>query len=480
MIKVSNILKVLNTTSKPFGMKPFILFFTFYIFNAPLFSQDSILISGQFLGSTTFSKVVIQKFGVGSYPIAAVKIKEDGRFSIKAPLDIEPGVYRFQYSQANGEYLDLILNGKEKEVSFTLDVSLEGAKNVPVISKSKENSAWYAYQQQSAYSIQKINALQLSLANYPNSTDAIVKQLETALAQEQKKYRTQEQSFLKQNASTWAALMVQNKPYLFTDARKDWRLQDFERKENYWNNINTSNPKLINTPIYTEHILEYLKYYMNPDMQFSEEEMNAGFKKSVDVILQKFGGNEETQKFALQYLQLGFKELGNEEVLQYIDEKYAAVASCTAGDDELQKRLKGYESLKIGNLAPEILLTENDGSTKTLKDFPQEKVVVVFWASWCPHCMEELPKLQAWANEQENTLVLAVSLDEDYSTFQAAIPQFPNMLHYCDLQKWNSPIVTDFYVAATPTIFVLDQERKITGKFSNFNAFKSNQQNETK
>jgi peroxiredoxin len=139
---------------------------------------------------------------------------------------------------------------------------------------------------------------------------------------------------------------------------------------------------------------------------------------------------------------------------------------CTTSDNDLQKRLKGYEALKIGNLAPKIELTANDGSVKTLSDYTQEKVVVVFWAGWCPHCTEEMPKLQEWAKNTKNTLVLAISLDEDYTAFQTAAAQFPNMLHTCDLQKWNGKITSDYYVVATPTLFLLDKERKIVGKYS--------------
>jgi capsule polysaccharide export protein KpsC/LpsZ len=82
--------------------------------------------------------------------------------------------------------------------------------------------------------------------------------------------------------------------------------------------------------------------------------------------------------------------------------------------------------------------------------------------------MGEMPKLQEWAKTNPNTLVLAISLDEDYAAFQEATKKFPNMLHYCDLQKWKGTIVSDYFVAATPTFFKLDKERKIVGKYSEF------------
>jgi thiol-disulfide isomerase/thioredoxin len=168
---------------------------------------------------------------------------------------------------------------------------------------------------------------------------------------------------------------------------------------------------------------------------------------------------------------MGFKELGNEKVLQYIDEQYAIAQQCTSDDKALQKRLKGYEALKVGNIAPEIVLTSNDGKPKTLKDFPHEAVVIVFWASWCPHCMEEMPKLQEWAKNNPSTLVLAVSLDDEYTAFQNAIKDFPNMLHNCDLQKWKGQIVSDYYIAATPTLMVLDQNRNIDSKWNGIISF---------
>jgi thiol-disulfide isomerase/thioredoxin len=448
-------------------MKKYILlYFIFFLSGFYCTAQDSIRINGQLLNNSRYAKVIVKKFNIGSYDIAAFPIKEDGSFTVTAPIYIEPGVYRFLYSQSNNEYVDVILDSKEKQINFTLDLTIPVESRLPIFTQSKENSTWYAYQKERKTKLQKIQALQQLVVQYPEPNDKIVNEVQKAINEETKNYHKQDALFSKLNNNTWAAKMISNTPYYFANPKDDWRLQDFEKKEHYWDKISTTAPELINTPLFTEHILEYLKYYMNPEMKFSEEEMNSGFIKSVDIIMDKFGGNDKTKQFALQYLQLGFKEIGNEKVLQYIDEKYATQEQCTTSDNDLQKRLKGYEALKIGNLAPKIELTANDGSVKTLSDYTQEKVVVVFWAGWCPHCKEEMPKLQEWAKDTKNTLVLAISLDEDYTAFQTAAAQFPNMLHTCDLQKWNGKITSDYYIVATPTLFLLDKERKIVGKYS--------------
>ena len=261
--------------------------------------------------------------------------------------------------------------------------------------------------------------------------------------------------------------MVQNKPVYFTNPREDWRIQDRNKIDNYWNTIQTNNPQLINTPLYTEHILEYLKYYMNPEMNFTEEEMNEGFKKSVDTIINKFSGNDATKKFALQYLQLGFKELGNEKVLQYIDEKYQELAAqCQEETDKaaFEKRMAGYVAMKEGMQAPDITFTNKS----TLYDIQSEQTLVVFWASWCPRCAEELPKVNTWAKENPNTKVVAISLDEDQTAYENAIKEYPNLIHNTDLKKWGGKVVNDYYIYGTPTLVLIDKDKKIMGKNSSF------------
>ena len=85
-------------------------------------TQDSIVISGHLKNNTRFAKVVVQKFGVGSFAIAAVPITNE-KFSITAHATIEAGVYRFQYSQSSlTDYIDIIIDRKEKNITFELDI----------------------------------------------------------------------------------------------------------------------------------------------------------------------------------------------------------------------------------------------------------------------------------------------------------------------------------------------------------------------
>jgi thiol-disulfide isomerase/thioredoxin len=445
-------------------MKKILTFLALFVFFQSQ-AQESIVIKGELKNNSRFAKMVVSKFGVGSLPITAVPI-QNGKFSVSAPMDIEPGIYRFQYSQTANDYVDLIINGKEKEIEFSIDLlSIENKS--PQFTKSKENKMWYGYLAQSQKQLQKIELLNQFLGAYPSVKDKIVVQGSQALSIEKVNYVKQKNLFLKQNATTWAALIVKNKPYYFTNAKDDWRIQNLEKQTHYWDQINTTNPKLINTPLYVELILEYLKYYMNPEMNFSETEMNEGFKKCVDTIMAKFSGNKDTEKFALKYLQLGFKEIDKSEVLQYIDQKYQTMALQCQDDVEksaFENRMASYDAMKEGNIAPNIAFEDQT----SMYDIKSEKTLIVFWASWCPHCTEEMPKVNEWAKDHLDTKVIAISLDDNKAEYDLASKQLPNLSHYTDLKKWNGKAAKDYFVYGTPTFILLDSQKKIIKKGSSF------------
>jgi thiol-disulfide isomerase/thioredoxin len=466
--------RVIGSNCKKFKGKV-VLTFYFLLFTFFCSAQDSIRISGQLVNNTKFAKVVVQKFGVGVFDIVAIAVdKETGKFSITAPKDVEAGIYRFRYSQTGyGDYVDVIINGKEKQIDFSVDVYAEPDNRMPVFTQSDENKAWYLFKKEQGEALNAIRIKEEFLSRFPNKKDksyqSILKEYEKAKKNYQKLY----QDFVNKTPFYWAQAQALFNQVYFTQLTDHPRLQVFEAHENFWIGKPTTDTMLLNTPLYTDAILSYIQYYMNPEMEFGEEEQKAGYKKCIDRIVEVFSGTESTQEFAIKYLQLGFKEMGIEEILQYIDEKYAATAQCTEEDEELKKRLAGYEAMKPGMQAPNIAFIEElNEKIKDLYSVKSEQTIVVFWASWCPHCMEELPKINEWAKINPAIKVIAISLDEDKTAYQTAITNFTNLLHYCDLKKWNSKAVADYYVYGTPTFFVLDKHKKIVGKYADFDSVK--------
>ena len=70
-------------------------------------------------------------------------------------------------------------------------------------------------------------------------------------------------------------------------------------------------------------------------------------------------------------------------------------------------------SLRVGQPAPEAVLSTLDGRRLSTTDLRGRVVIVTFWATWCVPCREELPLLSDYAHVHADRLtVLAFSLDD--------------------------------------------------------------------
>lgn len=71
-----------------------------------------------------------------------------------------------------------------------------------------------------------------------------------------------------------------------------------------------------------------------------------------------------------------------------------------------------------GQTAPEFTLKDEAGNDVSLANFKGSVVVLDFWATWCPPCVEGLPALEAMAKERDGKglKVLAVNVQEDGTT----------------------------------------------------------------
>jgi cytochrome c biogenesis protein CcmG/thiol:disulfide interchange protein DsbE len=108
----------------------------------------------------------------------------------------------------------------------------------------------------------------------------------------------------------------------------------------------------------------------------------------------------------------------------------------------------------------------NDRSIQ-LSDLRGKVVVLNFWATWCPPCVEETPslnRLQQWLFPRGGT-VLGISEDEDPAAYTGFLPQYG-----VQFPTWRDPslsIAKSFGTTIYPETYVIDQRgiiaRKIIG-----------------
>ncbi|MGG0662714.1 TlpA disulfide reductase family protein [Viridibacillus arvi] len=69
--------------------------------------------------------------------------------------------------------------------------------------------------------------------------------------------------------------------------------------------------------------------------------------------------------------------------------------------------------LAIGELAPDFELETLDGKKVKLSDFRGKKVILNFWATWCPPCKAEIPHMQKYYEKfakEDNFEIVAMNL----------------------------------------------------------------------
>jgi peroxiredoxin len=111
--------------------------------------------------------------------------------------------------------------------------------------------------------------------------------------------------------------------------------------------------------------------------------------------------------------------------------------------------------------APEFTLPDRDGNLFRLSDFRGQVLVVNFWASWCPACIEEMPSIQRGADwlKRFNGRFIAVNVGESPPSVAAFLEKLDlNIPVLFDTQlataeRWN--------VAQLPVTFVVDPAGRI-------------------
>ena len=189
-------------------------------------------------------------------------------------------------------------------------------------------------------------------------------------------------------------------------------------------------------------------------------------KISIDAMMEKLVTNEKDFNEVTDYL---FDLLERHSLFQaseYLALKVLNESSCTINND-LANQLETYRAMKKGKIASDIVFEQKNfaNPNKTINKLSEIKskyTVVVFGASWCPKCNEELPEITKLYDKWKlnGVEVVFVALEEDKKSFMDFAKTFP-FPSYSDNKKWESNIVKDYYVFSTPTMFLLDNKREI-------------------
>lgn len=448
-------------------MKVHILFIFFNIsVILPVTAQQGCHINGHFNSTDGFEKVYLVSFKDSTQVLAQSPLKE-GHFAL--PLKSLPttGIYRLQYGPNMGEhFVDVLFTAKDTAITINMDLREEVRE--PQFKGSPLNQKLYTYLVQQKKDLAQLRFNYLTWHSAPDKQQAAAQLCAKEFNKLYKILIKREHEFIKQNESNLAGLYVKAHPLWLPDLTLEPKEVSLKKIDNYWQKLPIANEALQNTPFYTSYLMEYLAYHFN--QRLDPEPWEAQMKKAVDNVMQYMRQTEYTNKLALNYLVEGFKAIGHEGLLQYVDEKYAQNVQCleTRFQEDVAFRLKSYRMGKEGQEVPNFAITP----TQDLYNNINCKTMLVFWSSTCPHCMQEWPVIEAWNKEHPDYQIIAISLDTDKVSYEGVIKKLPhNIKFFCDFKGYESEYVKPFYIMATPTIFEVDANKKFVRKGKGIHQF---------
>ena len=134
------------------------------------------------------------------------------------------------------------------------------------------------------------------------------------------------------------------------------------------------------------------------------------------------------------------------------------------GAATLALRLRQPRPVDVGERAPDFTLPALTPGSLSLHDFGRQVVVLNFWATWCPPCVEETPGLEKFAEQMraQGVTVLGVSVDQDTAALQT----------FAEQQRLSFPIGRDpdrsianrYGTFQFPETYIIDQDGRVAEK----------------
>ena len=414
-------------------------------------------ISGTITGLENDNLYLMQLLGEKRSIVDTTKTDLLGAFTFVFPENRESGMYLI--INGPGKAVELIYN--HEDIQFV--ASEEDSTGIQIIS-SIENLIYYDYLSIKGSNMYKLDVLKALLNNYPPNDDFYLEAFKQyQLLQNQIDTRVDE--LISNNPLTLASRYLKTDRPTFVDPTISDNEQNLYLKQHYFDKIDFSDTMLIRSTFLTSKVVSYLSLFqMNVTSQAElEENMLVG----VDTVLYYAEANQMVYEFLIDFLIHGFESIGFEKGLEHIANASTLDQFCenTERKLKLENKLELIKKLAIGQPAPNFTSNDIDGNSIVLSEIEAKETILVFWASWCPHCEEVMPVINSYYDGGKNYEVIAISIDESEDYLMKSLEESNyGWINIAELDGWNGAIVEEYGIVATPSIFVLDKNKTIIGK----------------
>lgn len=250
-----------------------------------------------------------------------------------------------------------------------------------------------------------------------------------------------------------------------------WEGSDAERKrsfrEHYLDLIDLSKPLIIRTSDMKSWMDGYVNLFgeMATTIPLRDSLFTLAGKNAIEAAKK---GDPIVYGWMVDYFFNGYESFNLENGIKML-EPYLNDPNClTSKRLEINKRLKGIESLVPGTEAPDINMTDATGNSFVLSKYSEGKsnILLLFWSADCSHCNEMVGKLYSWYQKpevQKKLDIVAISVDEtetEIKAWQSKIPELKGWTHIRAAEGIRSKVANDYYILSVPVMILLDAKTK--------------------
>ena len=370
------------------------------------------------------------------------------------------------------KYFEILISSDQY---FSLTCSFSDYFNTLKFSGSDENSAFVDYQRKWIVMQQHASAIAKRIQNNKQNSDSL-----KILGPAQKAYEESMKSYLKsvirENEGTFLAILVKallpidipefSVPIGFSNPDSVKWVRNYNyNKNHFFDNIDLTDERLLRTPI----LYARLDAFFTNVLIQSPDSIN----KEIDKLLKKCNGNYKIFQFVAVYLFNHFREseiMGQDAVMvKLADDIYlSGKADWVTKEfkDDLRKQIDLLRPNLIGKKAENIVMDSYKGIFVSLYDVEKDFTILYFWEPDCGHCKEATPKLKTFYDKPKDYSleVFAVCTTSDKTKWTKYIED--NKLTW--INGWDPKRSShfDYYynVQSTPTVYILDKNKKIIAK----------------
>ena len=398
---------------------------------------------------------------IGTTPeiIDSTTTKIPGQIEFILPSNAHTGMYRLVIGPK--QFLDFVFNQENVELETNYNAPRDSLKVISSI----ENTLWSDYINFFSLLNRKQDNISRLLAVY-ETTDPFYAELEIELTRiQQIDPESLTRKIIADHPNSYVARFLKAELSSEVPTGLSYTEELEYLHEHFFDNIDFNDSDLIYSPPLMAKVQSFFGLCQQA---YTPKEVEAKMIEGVNRLLSLAAVNDEIYKFIVDQIYTIFERSEFETFFAYFTETFMLDGSCKDEErsHELEEVLAAIKKTEIGSHAPPLTISLADGQV-VLSELNKPVVLVLFWASWCPHCAEMLPEIKKLYNAYKSSgfEIIAISIDKDKAEYEKALAQgaFP-WINYSELKGWDCSIVHDFGIRATPTMIVVDKDNRIVAK----------------